>query len=161
MEKKWLHLISAVFESGLKKISDYSSEYSDGVTGDNIQNAENNLGFELPKELKSLLMEFDGIHEYTTTNDGERIQVGSIIWNLSSIVEHHLSQITSTRSKLFCFGSSVLGNSFGYLMVNNKPDENQIWQSDPETDFPNEEIVWRASSLQKFITTSLTQSRWY
>src|SRR5215207_2928982 len=103
MEKKWLPLISAVFESGLKKMSDYSLEYADGVTSDNIQTAENNLGFELPKELKSLLMEFDGIHEYTITDDGERIQVGSIIWNLSSIVEQHLSQMTPTKSKLFCF----------------------------------------------------------
>jgi hypothetical protein len=76
-------------------------EYPDGVSGASIQNAENSLGFERPTELKSLIMEFDGIHEYTITDDGERTQVGSIIWKLSSIVEQHLSQITSMKSKLF------------------------------------------------------------
>jgi hypothetical protein len=161
MDKEWFSLFSAVIASGQKKISNYYLENPAGVTDADIQNAEIKLGFELPTELKSLLMEFDGIHEYTITDDGERIQVGSVIWNLLSIVEHHLSLTIPIKSKLFCFGGSVSGNSFGYLIVNDKPDENQIWQSDHETEFPDEQIVWRASSLREFITTALTKSRWY
>ncbi len=106
-------------------------------------------------------MEFDGVHEYTVTDNGEKIQVGSIIWDLSSIVEWHLSQTIPEKKKLFCFGGSVLGNCFGYLIDNGKPKENEIWQSDHETKFPNEQIIRRASSLEEFIKTALVKSRWY
>jgi len=164
MEKKWLPLISAIVEGGQKRLAmtrNYSWVYPAGVSGDDLHNAETKLGFELPTELKSLLMEFDGIHEYTITDLGERIQVGSIIWSLSLIVEQQLSVTIPIMSKLFSFGGSVSGNSYGYLIVDGKPDENQIWQSDHETKFPDEQIIWRATSLREFIATSLVESRWY
>ena len=161
MDKKWFSLVSTAIESRQKRIINYYLEYPAGVTSDDIRNAEIKLGFELPSEMRSLLMEFNGIHEYTITDDGERLQVGSIIWNLASIVEQHLLLTIPMKSKLFSFGGSVSGNSFGYLIVNDKPDENQIWQSDHETRFPDEQVIWRASSLREFITTALTKSRWY
>jgi len=161
MKKEWLVLISRTIESEQNKISNYALEYSTGVTDHNLRKAEKTLGSKLPTELRSLLMQFNGIHEYTITDKGEKIQVGSIIWDLWSIVEWHFSQTIRGRSKLFCFGHSVLGNCFGYLMDNGKPKDNEIWQSDHETKSPNGQIIWRASNLREFITISLVESRWY
>jgi hypothetical protein len=75
-----------------------------------------------------LLLEFDGIHEYVI-DKGEKLRVGSIIWDLSNMVEWHLSWTVPEKRKLFCFGSSVLGNCFGYLLVEGKPNENEIWEA--------------------------------
>lgn len=161
MKKEWLVLISRTIESEQNKISNYALEYPTGVADNNLRKAEKTLGFKLSTELRALLMEFNGIHEYTITNNGEKIQVGSIIWDLLSIVEWHFSQTIPEKSKLFCFGHSVLGNCFGYLMDNGKPKDNEIWQSDHETKSPNEQIIWRASNLREFITISLVESRWY
>ena len=161
MEKKWLSLITASIENGLKKISNYSLEFPNGVTHEDIENAETKLGFTLPEDLKSLLGEFDGVHEHTVTDKGEKIQVGSILWSLESIIKWHISCTIPAKARLFCFGGSITGNSFGYLIVDGKPDESQIWQGDHETCYPDEQIVWRASNLQDFISTSFIESRWY
>ncbi len=161
MANEWFALISETIEREKEKISNYTLEYPKGVTAEGVSKAENTLGFVLPVELKLLLMEFDGIQEYMIQDDGEKMQVGSIIWGLASIVDWHISWTIPNKSKLFCFRNSVSGNSFGYLMDNGKPKEDEIWQSDHEIEPPDEDIIKRATSLKEFITTSLADSRWY
>ena len=161
MQGEWFTLISEVARREDRKISQYTLEFPEGVSNEELRNAERTLGFKLPDELKSLLLEFDGIPEYTITDVGEKIQVGSIIWGLAAIVKFHFSWTIPAKAKLFSFGGSISGNNFGYLIVDGKPDQSQIWQSDHETEIADEEMFWRASSLKEFISTSLIESRWY
>jgi hypothetical protein len=161
MSNEWFSLMSETIEREKERISNYVLKYPKGVTVEDVNKAENALGFALPEELKSLLMEFDGIREYAVKDDGKKIRAGSIIWGLADIVNWYFSWTIQNKTNLFCFGNSALGNTFGYLLVNGKPKEDEIWQSDHETEPPDEDIIKRATSLKEFITTSLADSRWY
>jgi hypothetical protein len=161
MDKEWFAVFSETLEREQNRISSHTLEYAKAVRSGELSQAENVLGFELPAELKSLLMEFNGIHEYVIKDGGERIQIGSIIWDLAKIVEWHKSWTVPNGLSLFCFGNSALGNCFGYLLENGKPKENEIWQSDHETEPPDEYTIRRASSLREFIATSLAESLWF
>ena len=110
MEKEWFSLITTSIEDGKRKLSNYSLEFPKGVTSEEIESAETKLGFRLPQDLRALLIEFNGLHEYTETDDGEKIQVGSVIWSLASIVKWHFSWTIPAKAKLFCFGGSISGN---------------------------------------------------
>ena len=160
MDREWFAVFSDVLEREKSRISSHVLEYPKGVTTEEINKAENILGFKLPEELKSLLTEFNGIREYVVT-DSERLQIGSIIWDLAKIVDWHISWTIPNGLSLFCFGNSALGNCFGYLLENGKPKENEIWQSDHETEPPEEYTIRRASSLREFMTTSLAESLWF
>ena len=161
MNKEWFAVFSETLDREQNRISSYTLEYPKGVTNDELTKAEDVIGFELPAELKSLLMEFNGIQEYTIDANSKRIQCGSIIWNLAAIVKWHISWTIPNGLSLFCFGNSALGNCFGYLLEDGKPIENEIWQSDHETEPPHEYTIRRASSLKEFIATSLAESLWF
>ncbi len=158
-KREWFELFSSVTSNHPNLTGGYLLEYPKGVSQAALDNAEQKLGFEIPIELQSLLIEFNGVEEFME-NDQERLQVGSIIWSLSSIVEWHKTWTIPNNRKLFCFGSSVLGNCFGYILVNGKPKGKEIWQSDHETQYPEEIITRLASSLKEFITSSLVETRW-
>ena len=139
---------------------DFSVEFPSGVSETQIINAESELGFLIPSELKSLLMEFDGVYQYDYP-DGEKLQIGSWIWDLSSIVEWHLTWTIPQQRKLLCFGGSISGNDFGYLLSDGKPVLSEIWQSDHETEWPEEDILKRASGLEDFILNALLKSHYF
>src|SRR5688572_20913019 len=124
MDKEWFAVFSETLEREKNRISSHILEYPKGVTTEDVSDAENVLGFELPEELKLLLMEFNGIHEYVIKDDDERLQIGSIIWDLAKIVDWHISWTVPKGLSLFCFGNSALGNCFGYFLENGKPKEN-------------------------------------
>src|SRR5215211_3366536 len=132
MDNEWRTLFLETLERDQTRISRNILEYPHGVTKDELKSAEHILGFELPSELQSLLMEFDGIHEYVIQENGEKLQTSSIIWNLAEIVDWHISWTVPNQRNLLCFGNSALANSFGYLLENGKARENEIWQSDHE-----------------------------
>lgn len=158
MEGEWLKLVSGVIESEQERINSFTLEYPRGASEEDLHRAERTLGFALPAELRSLLMEFNGIHEYTSTRNGEEIRVGSILWDLDSIVEWHLSQSVPRGARLLCFGNSVLGNCFGYLLEGGRPVEGEICQVDHELEPPEQSIIHRASSLREFIATGWVES---
>ena len=161
MNDNWFEFVSKIIERDKEKISVHTLERPKGVTAEEVSQAENILGFTIPIELKSLLMEFDGLHEYAIKEDGRKISLGSIIWSLSDIVNWHTSWTIPNKTMLFCFGNSISANPYGYLLENGKPKEDEIWQSDHETSPPNEDIIKRGSSLKEFISTSMAESRWY
>jgi hypothetical protein len=161
MESEWLSLVAGVIDRERERLNAFSLEYRRGAGGEEIHKAERTLGFELPAELRSLLMEFNGIHEYATTRNGEEIRVGSILWDLPSIVEWHLSQTVPQGSSLFCFGNSVLGNCFGYRMEGGRPVDNEICQINHESEAPDQGMIHRASSLKEFVAAALLESLWY
>jgi hypothetical protein len=161
MNEKWVDLFSETIEREKERMSSYVLEYPKGVTNEDLSKAENLLQFELPVELRSLLMEFDGIHEFAITDNDEKIQTGSIIWSLASMVDWHISQTLPNKTALFCFGNSALGNCFGYLLESGRPKDDEIWQSAHETLPPDEYLIKRASNLREFITTSLAESLWF
>jgi hypothetical protein len=105
MSGEWLDLFLATLANNPKRLGGYILEYPKGITQFALQEAEKKLGFEIPTQLGSLLLEFDGIHEYVI-DKGEKLRVGSIIWDLSNMVEWHLSWTVPEKRKLFCFGSS-------------------------------------------------------
>jgi hypothetical protein len=160
MEDEWLDILMAAVASDPKQLGGYKLEYPNGVTQSAMTEAERKLGFEIPKELRSLLLEFDGVHEYTI-DKSEKLQVGSIIWRLADMVDWHLSWTVREKRKLFCFSSSVLGNCFGYLLENGKPKDNEIWQSDHESRPPDERITRIAFNLREFISSVLAEYRWH
>ena len=161
MNEEWFSIFSETLKKEQNRGRRHILEYQKGVSKKEINEAENILGFELPKELKSVLLEFNGIYEYIIDANDKKLQVGSIIWGVAEIVDWHLTWIVPRGLSLFCFGASISGNCFGYLLENGKPKENEIWQSDHETEPPDEITILRASSLKEFITTSLAKILWY
>ena len=161
MNEEWFSIFSETLKKEQNRGRRYILEYQKGVTKKELHEAENTLGFKLPEELKSMLLEFNGIYEYIIDANDTKLQIGSIIWDLAIIVDWHLTWTVPRGESLLCFGASISGNCFGYLLENGKPKENEIWQSDHETEPPDEYTIRRASNIREFVTTSLVESLWY
>ena len=161
MNEEWLSIFSETLKKEQKRGRRHILEYQKGVTKKELHEAENTLSFKLPEELRSMLLEFNGIYEYIIDSNETKLQIGSIIWSVPKIVDWHLTWTAPRGLSIFCFGASILGNCFGYLLENGKPIENEIWQSDHETEPPEEFTIRRASSLREFVITSLAESLWY
>lgn len=141
----WKNLVSQAFRESDSALEGISPRFEPGASEDHLRDAEHRLGALVPDDLRSLLMECDGVMEVMEIQ-GRPIDTQWLIWPVETIVS---ANVDPRRSDIglpeswFIFATAD-GHDFGYDRTTGNSD---IWVWHP-MDNVSEHV---AQSLDEFL----------
>lgn len=141
---KWTNVVTAVT---------VDAEFSKPASEDALYSVEQELHLSLPSELRSLLLEFDGV----------RADFGAgVVWPISEIYSRNIEfrkseafrELYMPFDNLLFFGDDGSGDQFAFaIQTDGKIHTSDIFRWEHETDARS----WFASHLQQYFRYKLTK----
>ena len=137
----WRALVSRLFAD---------AKFSPPATAGQLQDVERTFGLTLPADLKSLLLESNGVAAYYSA---------PLVWSATEMIEQNLlfrrnadfAELYMPFDSLFFFGGEGNGDQFAYRILAGQIREPWIYEWEHESD----NRVWFAHGLEDYFQRSV------